>query len=119
MSHITLFDLAAQIRAEVETIDTETGEISQAYTDNRELFERDKVVACVAYCKDDAGRIASAIDMLAAMQQQIKTRETRVSADLRYYAGFNTDQSEWGRQLWSFAAMPKIWAEKIEEGNAI
>ena len=39
----------------------------------------------------------------------------RVSADLRYCAGFNTDQSEWGRQLWSFAAMPKIWAEKIEE----
>ena len=39
----------------------------------------------------------------------------RVSADLRYYAGFNTDQSEWGRQLWSFAAMSKIWAEKIEE----
>ena len=39
----------------------------------------------------------------------------RVSADLRYYAGFNTDQSVWGRQLWSFAAMPKIWAEKIEE----
>ena len=24
-----------------------------------------------------------------------------------------------GRQLWSFAAMPKIWAEKIEEWNAI
>ena len=78
MSHITLFDLAAQIRAEVEIIDTETGEISQAYTDNRELFERDKGVACVAYCKDEAGRIASAKDMLAAMQQQIKTRETRL-----------------------------------------
>lgn len=78
MSNITLFDLAAQIRAEIETIDAETGEISQAYTDNRELFERDKGVACVAYYKDEAGRIASAKDMLAAMQQQIKTRETRL-----------------------------------------
>ena len=65
----------------------------------------------------------------------------RVSADLRYYAGFNTDQSEWCRQLWSFSDMryfggfytgpsewgrqlrsfadlPKTWANKIETRGA-
>ena len=42
----------------------------------------------------------------------------RVSADLRYSTGFNTDQSEWGRQLWSFADLPKTWANKIETRGA-
>ena len=42
----------------------------------------------------------------------------RVSADLRYYAGFNPDQSEWGKQLWSFADLPKTWANKIETRGA-
>ena len=50
--------------------------------------------------------------------RQLSEDMHRVSADLRYYAGFNTDQSEWGKQLWSFADLPKTWANKIETRGA-
>ena len=47
------------------------------------------------------------------MSQQPK-HQRKWSEAMRQLAGNNKQLQDNGRQLWSFAAMPKIWAEKIE-----
>ena len=50
--------------------------------------------------------------------RQLSAEIDTLSEAMRQLAGTNKQLQDNGRQLWSFAAMPKIWAEKIEEGNA-
>ena len=45
---ITLFDAAQAVREAINQIDEETGELTESYTESRELFQN-KAVACVAY----------------------------------------------------------------------
>ena len=58
---------------------------------------------------------AALCERLRQLSEEIDT----LSEAMRQLAGNNKHLHIYGRQLWSFAAMPKIWAEKIEEGNAI
>ena len=83
--NITLFDAAQAIRESVSQIDLETGEISEAYTQSRELFDQ-KCGACVAYALEEAANLKAANDMLKAMTNQLKAREARRDRFLKYMA---------------------------------
>ena len=78
MTNITLFDAAQSVREAITEVDTETGEISDAYTASRELFER-KATACVAYAFEEAGAIESAEKMLKAMDERVAARKARLA----------------------------------------
>ena len=54
---------------------------------------------------------AALCERLRQLSEEIHT----LSEAMRQLAGNNKHLHLYGRQLWSFAAMPKIWAEKIEE----
>jgi hypothetical protein len=86
MSKLTLFDAAQSVRESLATVDAETGELTDAYTSSRELFER-KGGACVAYSIEEAGQIEAARSMLHAMGQQLKAREAR----LEQFRGYMLD----------------------------
>jgi Siphovirus Gp157 len=85
MNSITLFDAAQSIRETVSQIDLETGEISESYTQSRELFDK-KAGACVAYALEEGANLKAAKDMLKAMTEQLKTREARRERFLGYMA---------------------------------
>ena len=57
---------------------------------------------------------AALCERLRSLSAEIHT----LSEAMRQLAGNNKQLHDNSRQLWSFAAMPKIWAEKIEEGSA-
>ena len=77
MTALTLFDLAQQVRESVNTIDQETGEIVETYSENRALFEQ-KAVACVAYAKEEATTLEAARALLKDMAAKIESREKRL-----------------------------------------
>ncbi|GAA6121500.1 siphovirus Gp157 family protein [Acidovorax sp. FG27] len=85
MTALTLFDLAQQVRESVNQADPETGEIIEAYADNRALFEQ-KAVACVAYAKEEEATIASAKSMLKDMAAKVDARERRLERFRAYVA---------------------------------
>ena len=76
MTAMTLFDMAAQVRASFQA-DPETGEIDEGYLQSIDLF-REKGVACVAYLKDEAATIEAQELMLAQMAAHIKARKARL-----------------------------------------
>lgn len=85
MTHITLFDLAQQVRESVNQIDPETGEIIESYSDSRELFQL-KAVACVAYAKEETATLESAKAMLKDMASKLDAREKRLERFKEYMA---------------------------------
>ena len=76
MTTMTLFDMAADVRASF-SVDESTGEISESYLQSIDLF-REKGVACVAYLKDEAATIEAQDLMLAQMAAHIKARKARL-----------------------------------------
>ena len=85
MHQVTLFDLAQQVRALVNDVDDSTGEMSETYTQSRELFQN-KAVACVAYAKEEAATLASAKAMLKDMAAKVEAREKRLERFEAYLA---------------------------------
>lgn len=77
MNKLTLFDTAQSVRESLATVDPETGELTDAYTSSRELFER-KGGACVAFAVDEAAQIDAARNMLKAMTEQVAKRQARL-----------------------------------------
>lgn len=76
MTTMTLFDMAAQVRAGFQP-DVETGEINEDFLQSIDLF-REKGVACVAYLKDEAATIEAQDLILAQMAAHIKARKARL-----------------------------------------
>lgn len=75
--NITLFDLAQQLRADLSVVDPDTGEVSEAYAENRALFEQ-KAIACVAYAKDETAALDAAESMLKQMADKLVSRRNRL-----------------------------------------
>ena len=82
---ITLFDAAQSVREALSAVDPETGELTDAYSDSRELFER-KGGACVAFAVDESAQIEAAKAMLKAMDAQVKARAARLDRFHAYMA---------------------------------
>lgn len=76
MTAMTLFDMAAQVRASFQA-DPETGEIDEGYLNSLDLF-REKGAACVAYYKDEAATIEAQENVLAQMAAHTKARKARL-----------------------------------------
>lgn len=85
MANISLFDAAQQVRDAISQIDQDTGEMTDAYSDSRELFQT-KAMACVAYAKDEAATIEAAEVMLKQMADKVKARKERLERFKRYMA---------------------------------
>ena len=75
MTTMTLFDMAAQVRASFQ-VDPETGEIDESYLQSIDLF-RQKGVACVAYLKDEEAAIEAQEKVLEQMAAHVKARKAR------------------------------------------
>lgn len=82
---ITLFDAAQSVREALSAVDPETGELTDDYSDSRELFER-KGGACVAFAVDESAQIEAAKAMLKAMDAQVKARAARLDRFHAYMA---------------------------------
>lgn len=120
MTNITLFDAAQAVREAVNTVDPETGEIIEAYTQSRELFER-KAVACVAYAKEEAGTLEAAAEMLKQMAAKLEARKKRLERFEAYIADCMkaTGVTEVSHELGLFSAKLLIGRDEsveIEEG---
>ena len=85
MSNITLFDVAQAVREAVNQVDPDTGEICEAYTASRDLFQH-KAIACVAYAVEENHSLDAARAMLKAMQARLDAREKRLSRFEAYLA---------------------------------
>lgn len=85
MTAVSLFDLAQQVRESLNQIDPDTGEIVEAYADNRALFEQ-KAVACVAYAKEEAHTLDSARALIKDMLAKVDAREARLNRFKAYMA---------------------------------
>lgn len=85
MTNVTLFDAAQSVRETLATVDPETGEITEAYTASRELFER-KGAACVAYAVEEAAAIETAEKLLKAMADRVAARKARLERFKGYLA---------------------------------
>ena len=120
MSHLTLFDAAQQVREALHQVDPDTGELSEAYTESRALFEQ-KAVACVAYAKEQAASIASARAMLKTMAEKIDAEEARLDRFKTYLADCMkaTGTTEVKHELGLFSAKLHIGRDEsieIDEG---
>lgn len=83
--NISLFDAAQSVREALATVDPETGEITDAYSESRELFER-KGGACVAYALEEAATIEAAKKLLRSMADSLGSREARLERFKGYMA---------------------------------
>ena len=120
MNGVTLFDAAQQVREALQQIDPDTGELSEAYTESRALFEQ-KAVACVAYAKEQAASIASARAMLKTMAEKIDAEEARLDRFKTYLADCMkaTGTTEVKHELGLFSAKLHIGRDEsieIDEG---
>ena len=120
MTSITLFDAAQAVRAAINQIDPDTGELSESYTESRALFEQ-KAVACVAYAKEQAASIASARAMLKTMAEKIDAEEARLDRFKTYLADCMkaTGTTEVKHELGLFSAKLHIGRDEsieIDEG---
>lgn len=113
LTALTLFDLAAQVRESVSQVDPETGEIIEAYTESRALFQQ-KAVACVAYAKEEAATIDSGKAMLKEMAAKIEAREKRLERFKSYIADCMkaTGVKEVSHELGLFSA--KLYVDRDE-----
>jgi hypothetical protein len=83
--NITLFDAAQSVRESLSSIDEETGEYLDSYSESRELFEN-KGGACVAFAVDEKAQIMAAKAMLKSMTDQVAKREARLERFHSYMA---------------------------------
>ena len=118
--NLTLFDAAQQVREALHQVDPDTGELSEAYSDSRALFEQ-KAVACVAYAKEQAASIASARAMLKTMVEKIDAEEARLDRFKTYLADCMkaTGTTEVKHELGLFSAKLHIERDEsieIDEG---
>lgn len=118
--NLTLFDAAQQVREALHQVDPDTGELSEAYTESRALFEQ-KAVACVAYAKEQAASIASARAMLKTMAEKIDAEEARLDRFKTYLADCMkaTGTTEVKHELGLFSAKLHIGRDEsieIDEG---
>ncbi|HMZ87068.1 MAG TPA: siphovirus Gp157 family protein [Giesbergeria sp.] len=118
--NLTLFDAAQQVREALHQVDPDTGELSEAYSDSRALFEQ-KAVACVAYAKEQAASIASARAMLKTMAEKIDAEEARLDRFKTYLADCMkaTGTTEVKHELGLFSAKLHIGRDEsieIDEG---
>ena len=118
--NLTLFDAAQQVREALHQVDPDTGELSEAYTESRALFEQ-KAVACVAYAKEQAASIASARAMLKTMAEKIDAEEDRLDRFKTYLADCMkaTGTTEVKHELGLFSAKLHIGRDEsieIDEG---
>ena len=118
--NLTLFDAAQQVREALHQVDPDTGELSEAYTESRALFEQ-KAVACVAYAKEQAASIASARAMLKTMAEKIDAEEARLDRFKTYLADCMkaTGTTEVKHELGLFGAKLHIGRDEsieIDEG---
>ena len=113
MSNITLFEAAQAVRESVNKVDPDTGELLETYTESRELFQN-KAVACVAYAKEEAARVASAKAMLKDMLVKVEAREKRLERFEAYLADCMkaTGITEVKHELGLFGA--KLYLERDE-----
>jgi hypothetical protein len=113
MTNITLFDAAQAVRELVNDVDDSTGEMSESYTESRELFQN-KAIACVAYAKEEAATLASAKAMLKDMQAKVEARELRLERFEAYLADCMkaTGITEVKHELGLFGA--KLYPERDE-----
>ena len=119
--NLTLFDAAQQVREALHQVDPDTGELSEAYTESRALFEQ-KAVACVAYAKEQAASIASARAMLKTMAEKIDAEEARLDRFKTYLADCMkaTGTTEVKHELGLFSAKLHIGRDEsieIDEGT--
>lgn len=85
MSNVSLFDLAQQVRDSISQIDPDTGELTDSYSDSRELFQT-KAIACVGYAKEEALNIEAAEYAIKQMADKVKARKERLERFKRYMA---------------------------------
>ena len=113
MTSITLFDAAQAVREAINQTDPETGELTESYTESRELFQN-KAVSCVAYAKEEAATLASAKAMLKDMAAKVEAREKRLERFEEYLADCMkaTGILEVKHELGLFAA--KLYPERDE-----
>lgn len=78
MTNITLFSAAQSVREALTEVDESTGELTDAYTASRELFER-KAQGCVAYAFEEAAAIEAAEKMLKQMAERVTARKARLT----------------------------------------
>lgn len=83
--NISLFDAAQSVREALATVDPETGELTDSYSESRELFER-KGGACVAYALEEAATIEAAKKLLRSMSDSLGSREARLERFKGYMA---------------------------------
>lgn len=83
--NITLFDAAQSVREALATVDPESGELTDAYSQSRDLFER-KGGACVAYALEEAATVEAAKKLLKSMAENLKAREARLERFKGYMA---------------------------------
>lgn len=98
---ITLIKSAQDVRELLAVVDPETGELCEAYTESRALFET-KGVGCIAYAKETEAEIQAAEAMLKAMTERVKKAKERHERFLNYIgesmkvAGINEVRHEAG-----------------------
>lgn len=71
---IILIQAAQDVRALINCVDPETGEIADTYSASTALFEQ-KAVGCVAYAKEKAAEIKAACALLKEMEERIDKEE--------------------------------------------
>jgi len=82
---ITLFEAAQQVRAQLEQIDPETGEISEAWLHTRELFQQ-KGKGCVAWLKEKKAATKAARAFVDALYEKVCREEKHAERLERYLA---------------------------------
>lgn len=80
---ITLIQAAQDVRALLNCVDPETGEIVDTYSASTALFEQ-KAVGCVAYAKEKAAEIKAAKALLKEMSERAAMEEARHERFLSY-----------------------------------
>lgn len=80
---ITLIQSAQDVRALLNCVDPETGEIVDTYSASTALFEQ-KAVGCVAYAQDKAAEIEVAKKRLKEMAANVEKEEKRLESFKSY-----------------------------------
>jgi len=84
-TEVSLFEAAQTLRETLYATDAETGELSDAYSHSRELFER-KGAACIMYALEEQASIEAAEQLLKHMAATVAARAARLDRFRSYIA---------------------------------